>query len=171
MIVDSCFFLSQGVVQEPVFAFWLNRDLQGQGHGGEITFGGKDPNHYTGKITYVPLSAETYWQFEVDSVGVYGTKLSTRFQAIADSGTSLLAGPTEIINKIQVVALLTQIVMYTPSTYLLPSFETSDVVVVFWTHEEEDHCTPRMLHCEFFHGRVLKRQFNVAILSAEPGVL
>mmetsp|Transcript_44823 Transcript_44823/g.85708 ORF Transcript_44823/g.85708 Transcript_44823/m.85708 type:complete len:421 (-) Transcript_44823:246-1508(-) len=95
--------IAQGVVQEPVFAFWLNRDLQGQGHGGEITFGGKDPNHYTGKITYVPLSAETYWQFEVDSVGVYGTKLSTRFQAIADSGTSLLAGPTEIINKIQIL--------------------------------------------------------------------
>jgi len=93
--------ISQGLVEDSVFAFWLNRDLQSGGHGGEITFGGLDPAHYTGKIHYTPLTAETYWQFKVDSVGVSGQTVSQGFQAIADSGTSLLAGPKEVIDQIQ----------------------------------------------------------------------
>jgi hypothetical protein len=52
-------------VKNNLFAFWLNRDLNGQSVGGEITFGGMDPAHYSGEITYAPLTAETYWQFEV----------------------------------------------------------------------------------------------------------
>eukprot|EP00238_Polyblepharides_amylifera_P006249 CAMPEP_0196579632 /NCGR_PEP_ID=MMETSP1081-20130531/23796_1 /TAXON_ID=36882 /ORGANISM="Pyramimonas amylifera, Strain CCMP720" /LENGTH=414 /DNA_ID=CAMNT_0041899271 /DNA_START=125 /DNA_END=1369 /DNA_ORIENTATION=+ len=96
--------MAQGLVKEPVFAFWLSR-VAGSGsapNGGEITFGGLDPNHYTGPITYVPLSAATYWQFKVDSVSVGGTgTLATNQQVIADSGTSLLAGPKDVIEKIQ----------------------------------------------------------------------
>lgn len=95
--------IDQGVVKEPVFAFWLSRDANGAGEGGEITFGGLDKNHYEGEITYVPLTASTYWQFEVDSVGVFGAKISSKFQAIADSGTSLLAGPKAVIEKIQIL--------------------------------------------------------------------
>jgi len=95
--------MDQGLVEENVFAFWLNRDLTSGGPGGEITFGGLDPAHYVGKIHYTPLTAETYWQFTVDSVGVFGQSLSTKFEAIADSGTSLLAGPKEIIDKIQIL--------------------------------------------------------------------
>mmetsp|Transcript_21169 Transcript_21169/g.46438 ORF Transcript_21169/g.46438 Transcript_21169/m.46438 type:complete len:424 (-) Transcript_21169:160-1431(-) len=95
--------MDQGLVDQNLFAFWLNRDLNSKGPGGEITFGGLDKAHYKGDITYVPLSAETYWQFSVDSVSVYGHSLSTSFQAIADSGTSLLAGPSAEINKIQVL--------------------------------------------------------------------
>jgi hypothetical protein len=55
----------QGLVKHNLFAFWLNRDLNGQSVGGEITFGGLDPDHYEKPITYAPLTAETYWQFEV----------------------------------------------------------------------------------------------------------
>ena len=80
----------------------MNRDANGAGEGGEITFGGLDKNHYEGEISYVPLTASTYWQFEVDSVGVFGAKISSKFQVIADSGTSLLAGPKAVIEKIQV---------------------------------------------------------------------
>ena len=34
--------------------------------GGELLLGGTDPNHFAGNLTYVPLSAETYWQFKMD---------------------------------------------------------------------------------------------------------
>uniref|UniRef100_A0A6B2L5Y7 Peptidase A1 domain-containing protein n=1 Tax=Arcella intermedia TaxID=1963864 RepID=A0A6B2L5Y7_9EUKA len=94
--------LSQKLVPQPVFAFWLNRDPNaGPGQGGELVLGGVDPNHYTGTFTYVPVTKETYWEFVVDAIAVGSTTYATKFNAIADSGTSLIAGPTAIVTKIQ----------------------------------------------------------------------
>jgi len=93
--------LSQGVVSNPVFAFWLNRNMSaGPMQGGELVLGGVDPSHYTGQFTYVPLSTELYWEFKADSIGVGNLKYCKNCKAIADSGTSLLVGPTAIINQI-----------------------------------------------------------------------
>ncbi|XP_042478322.1 aspartic proteinase-like [Macadamia integrifolia] len=94
--------VDQGLVKEPVFSFWINRNTQEE-EGGEIVFGGVDPNHYKGEHTYVPVTQKGYWQFDMGDVLVDGK--STGFcaggcSAIADSGTSLLAGPTAIIAEI-----------------------------------------------------------------------
>lgn len=94
--------LDQGLVKEPVFSFWLNRDIEGE-EGGEIVFGGVDPDHYKGEHTYVPVTKKGYWQFEMGDVLIDGETTgycSTGCNAIADSGTSLLAGPTTIITQI-----------------------------------------------------------------------
>ena len=40
--------VEQGLVPEPVFSFWLNRNHP-DGPGGELTLGGVDPSHYTGE--------------------------------------------------------------------------------------------------------------------------
>ena len=40
--------LDQGVVKDPVFSFWLNRNPDGE-DGGELVLGGADPNHYKGE--------------------------------------------------------------------------------------------------------------------------
>lgn len=53
--------VNQGLVKEQIFSFWLNRNVEGQ-EGGEIVFGGVDPNHYKGKHTYVPVTQKGYWQ-------------------------------------------------------------------------------------------------------------
>lgn len=53
--------VKQGLVEKPVFSFWLNRNLQDE-EGGEIVFGGVDPKHYIGKHTFVPVSQKGYWQ-------------------------------------------------------------------------------------------------------------
>ncbi|KAL8145496.1 cyprosin-like [Apium graveolens] len=94
--------VNQGLVKEPVFSFWLNRNAE-EGEGGEIVFGGVDTNHFKGEHTYVPVSQKGYWQFDMGDVLVGGE--STGFcsdgcSAIADSGTSLLAGPTTVITQI-----------------------------------------------------------------------
>ena len=39
--------IDQGLVKDPVFSFWLNRDVEGR-QGGELTLGGVDPTHYKG---------------------------------------------------------------------------------------------------------------------------
>lgn len=85
---------------EKVFAFWLNRNEQGEAQGGEIALCGTDPAHYTGDLTYVPVTRKAYWQFTVDSVSVNGEKLSSNFQAIADTGTSLITGPSEDVERL-----------------------------------------------------------------------
>ncbi|CAK9187978.1 unnamed protein product [Ilex paraguariensis] len=94
--------VDQGLVNEEVFSFWLNRDLEAK-EGGEIVFGGVDPKHFKGKHTYVPVTQKGYWQFEMGDflVGNYSTGFCEGgCAAIVDSGTSLLAGPTTVITEI-----------------------------------------------------------------------
>jgi phytepsin len=87
--------VAQGLVAAPVFAFYLNR----HGEDGELIVGGTDPTHYTGPISYVPLTNETYWMFAMDDLSVLGTSYCADepCHAIADSGTSLLAGPVDAV--------------------------------------------------------------------------
>jgi phytepsin len=93
--------MSQKLVDEPVFAFWLNREPSKPGKGGELVLGGVDPNHYTGDFTYVPLTNETYWEFAVDKMTIGDQTFCSNCRAIADSGTSLIAGPSDEVAKIQ----------------------------------------------------------------------
>ena len=97
--------------------------------GGELLLGGTDPSHFVGNLTYIDVSRQGYWQFKLDGyvvwVGVWcgcgvgvccnytvvnsievaeklGPYCSGGCQAIADTGTSLLAGPAdevEALNK------------------------------------------------------------------------
>jgi len=90
--------VDQKLVEEPVFAFYLNRKAGGDG---ELLLGGVDDTHYTGNFTYVKLTNETYWEFAMDGVSVGADKYCVGgCKAIADSGTSLLAGPKEVVTKI-----------------------------------------------------------------------
>nr|KJB13722.1 hypothetical protein B456_002G091100 [Gossypium raimondii] len=94
--------VNQGLVKEPVFSFWLSRNSE-DNLGGELVFGGMDPKHFKGNHTYVPVTRKGYWQFDMGDF-LIGNE-TTGFcaggcSAIADSGTSLLAGPTGIITQI-----------------------------------------------------------------------
>ncbi|XP_009771336.1 aspartic proteinase A1-like isoform X2 [Nicotiana sylvestris] len=94
--------VKQDLVKEPVFSFWLNRDINAK-EGGELVFGGVDPKHFKDKHTYVPLTQKGYWQFKMGDFSI-GNQ-STGFceggcAAIVDSGTSLLAGPTAVVTQV-----------------------------------------------------------------------
>ncbi|KAK7359801.1 hypothetical protein VNO77_01766 [Canavalia gladiata] len=94
--------VEQGLVKDPVFSFWLNRNPDEE-EGGELVFGGVDPAHYKGNHTYVPVTQKGYWQFNMGEVLIDGKPTgycADGCAAIADSGTSLIAGPTTVITMI-----------------------------------------------------------------------
>lgn len=91
--------MAQGLVKKPVFSFYLDRNLTAS-PGGEIIFGGSDPKHYRGNFTYIPLVLNQYWQFEMDSVEVDNESICQGCQAIADTGTSLIIGPPEQVDRL-----------------------------------------------------------------------
>jgi hypothetical protein len=86
--------------EEKVFAFWLNKQGNGEQAGGEMTLCGIDSTHYNGELLYVPVTRKAYWQFTVDTIEVNAEKFSTHFEAIADTGTSLITGPSEIVDRL-----------------------------------------------------------------------
>lgn len=132
--VDTPFknMVSQRLVPEPVFSFYLSRD-QTKSPGGEIIFGGVDKSYIKGDITYLPVSSAGYWQFALDSVsmpdetegnskGNSVTACNGGCQAIADTGTSLIAGP-----KADVLRLNERIgaIPVPGGEYILPSCDLS----------------------------------------------
>jgi hypothetical protein len=84
--------IDQGLVDEPVFSFYLTSD----GSDGEMDLGGIDTAHFTGDLQYVPVVAENYWTIDLESMILEGesTSFTTAPRAIVDTGTSLLAGPS-----------------------------------------------------------------------------
>jgi len=82
---------------EAVFSFYLSGT---SGTDGELTFGGVDNAHFDGELSYVPLSKAGYWQIALDKMTVAGKTVDSNGQAIVDSGTSLLAGPSSIVKSV-----------------------------------------------------------------------
>jgi len=79
----------------PVFSFYLSRNAS-SGVGGELMLGGTDPKYYKGEFTWAPVTREAYWQFKMDGAEINGTDLCAGgCEVIADTGTSLIALPSE----------------------------------------------------------------------------
>ncbi|KAL4648086.1 pepsin A-like [Arapaima gigas] len=90
--------MSQGLVSQDLFSVYLSSNSQS---GSMLTLGGIDSSYYTGQIAWIPLSSESYWQITMESVTINGNVVACNggCQAIVDTGTSLIVGPTADINN------------------------------------------------------------------------
>ncbi len=88
--------LEQGLVKEPVFSFYLSKDGMSDG---ALDIGSIDHSKYKGELRWVPLTAKTYWQVELASMTYNNTFMTKVNKAILDTGTSLMAGPTDEVTR------------------------------------------------------------------------
>jgi phytepsin len=92
--------LKQGLIRDPVFSFWLNRHVE-EKQGGELVLGGVDPAHFKGEHVWANVTRRGYWQIKMDAAKIPGAAVCQGgCKAIADSGTSLLVGPSDEIAAI-----------------------------------------------------------------------
>ncbi|KAM6137559.1 LOW QUALITY PROTEIN: cathepsin E-like [Pterocles gutturalis] len=93
--------MNQKLVEEPVFSFYLKRGDDTE-NGGELILGGIDHSRYKGSIHWVPVTEKTYWQIHLNNIKIQGqVAFCSRCEAIVDSGTSLITGPSSQIRRLQ----------------------------------------------------------------------
>ncbi|XP_063067532.1 nothepsin [Engraulis encrasicolus] len=126
--------MTQKLVEQPVFSFYLNKAKSSSSQGGELLIGGTDENLYTGPINWVPVTIHSYWQVKMDKIKVQGVDQfcygAKSCQAIVDTGTSLIAGPTSDI------VILHELIGATPTSigeYLIDCHRMSSLPVVTFT--------------------------------------
>jgi len=119
--------VNRGLIDYPVFSFWLNNQPAGDGSsydGGELLFGGIDIDHFEGSIDYVPVRRRGYWEVTLDDIKFGGDAVGMEpIGAAIDSGTSLIALPTtlsDLINK-EIGAKKNYAGQYTLDCALVPS--------------------------------------------------
>nr|pir hypothetical protein Y39B6B.h [imported] - Caenorhabditis elegans [Caenorhabditis elegans] len=85
-----------------VFTVWMDRKLQGSngGNGGLITYGALDSVNCADDISYVPLTAKTYWEFALDGFAVGSFSETKTAKVISDTGTSWIGAPHSIISAV-----------------------------------------------------------------------
>jgi len=94
--------IDQDLLDEPVFAFYLGND-DNEGDESEAVFGGVNEDHFTGKLTEIPLRRKAYWEVDLDAI-TFGDSTAEldNTGVILDTGTSLIALPStlaELLNK------------------------------------------------------------------------
>jgi saccharopepsin len=88
--------VNQGLLDEPVFAFYLG-DANKEGDESVATFGGVDKSHYTGELIKIPLRRKAYWEVDLDAITLGDeTADLENTGVILDTGTSLIALPSNL---------------------------------------------------------------------------
>jgi hypothetical protein len=103
--------INAGKLNNPFFTVWMTMTHAENQTGGLITLGDYDKDHCSQQVDWIPLSSATYYQFTVDGIKVGATQKTNEYhvmsnskagsvQAISDTGTSLIAGPTQQVQQI-----------------------------------------------------------------------
>ncbi|XP_057583487.1 pregnancy-associated glycoprotein 2-like [Hippopotamus amphibius kiboko] len=90
---------NRGIISHPVFAFYLSNRKK---NGSVVMFGGVDHSYHRGELKWIPVSQTNYWQITMNCITMDGMVIGcfNGCQAILDTGTPLLRGPTRLITAI-----------------------------------------------------------------------
>jgi len=92
--------MEAGALHKPIFSVFLSdSDVENS----EITFGDIKQDHMATEMFWEPVSRDTgYWQVQIQDITINNRKqqLCNDCQVAVDTGTSQLAGPTDVINDL-----------------------------------------------------------------------
>jgi saccharopepsin len=91
--------VSKHALPDGVFSFYLT-----DGGDSEVTFGGYRPEYLASDIVWATVKRESYWQVGIDDItfdNIPKNLCSGGCQVAVDTGTSMLAGPSELVDKLQ----------------------------------------------------------------------
>lgn len=88
---------AQHTLPKPQFSVYLTDD-----GGSEISFGGYKRSQAASEMVWAPVTRQSYWQIGIDDVTFNNKKtgLCSNCQVAVDTGTSLLAGPSEVVQNL-----------------------------------------------------------------------
>jgi len=92
--------MDAGALHKPLFSVFLSdSDIENS----EITFGDIKQEHMATQMFWEPVSRNTgYWQVQIEDITINNKRqqLCSDCQVAVDTGTSQLAGPTDVINDL-----------------------------------------------------------------------
>merc|ERR1719281_1366943 len=97
-LIDA--MISQKVLRNDLFSVYFGAE---DGEDSEITFGEYKTSRMASPLFWANVSVPGYWQVEMKDISIKGKEqglCKPHCQVAVDTGTSLLAGPTEIIDKL-----------------------------------------------------------------------
>jgi len=101
-VFDS--IISQRLLTSNMFSFYYSA-LPAQNS--VIIFGEPNPTMYVGEISWIPVSKAFYWELMLVDIKIGGKRQyvcgkeeNSRCKVVVDTGTSLLTGPSEAVDKI-----------------------------------------------------------------------
>ncbi|XP_057583122.1 pregnancy-associated glycoprotein 2-like [Hippopotamus amphibius kiboko] len=128
---------TRGVISKPVFAFYLSTKKE---NGSMVMFGEVDHSYHQGEPKWILVSRTNYWQITTNRITMVGVILgcSRSCQAIMDTGTALLLGPTRVITMIQ---NLTKDRPF-DQQYLVPCSDINSLLSIIFTVNGNEYPVP-----------------------------
>ncbi|ORX67537.1 acid protease, partial [Linderina pennispora] len=96
--------VQQGLLEKPMFSFWIRVGRNGSPAGGELVLGGVNPKRFDGKTRTIPIVRKMYWEVELSGLLVdeYSLPNLSTQTAVIDTGTALMVLPAndaDIVNQ------------------------------------------------------------------------
>ncbi|KAJ2454143.1 aspartic proteinase precursor [Coemansia sp. RSA 2336] len=93
-----------GLLEKPIFSFWVREGHGGQHAGGEVVLGGVNSQRFEGDGRVLPIVRKMYWEVELNGLLIdnYPVPSISSQTAIIDTGTSLIVLPAidaDVVNQ------------------------------------------------------------------------
>jgi len=93
------YMVAQALVPSNSFGMYLSTSTTGNRQG-QLTLGGVNKNLFTGSLVYTPIIDDQWYVITMGALSIPGQVITPGANAIVDSGTSCLAGPTQAVNTL-----------------------------------------------------------------------